>query len=89
LEVVSQPGQAARPLDDLDRVQSGMMAHHRLGRVFHEIGDVSGRKPAAQGADRGRGEHHIADQAQPDQEDLQGSTVASSISITGMSSLMG
>jgi hypothetical protein len=50
---------------------------------------VCGRKPAAQGADRWRGEHHVADQAQPDQEDLQGSTVASSISITGMSSLMG
>jgi hypothetical protein len=34
-------------------------------------------------------EYDIADQAQPNEQNVQGSTVASSISITGMSSLMG
>jgi hypothetical protein len=36
-----------------------------------------------------RGENDVADQTQSNQQDLQGSTVASSISITGMSSLIG
>lgn len=39
--------------------------------------------------DGGGGEHDVADEAKPNQQDLQGSTVASSISITGMSSLIG
>lgn len=66
-----------------------MVTNHRRGRCFDEIGDVGSRKAAAHGADRWCGEHHIADQPQPNQEDLQGSTVASSISMTGMSSLIG
>ena len=65
------------------------MTDDGLGRRFDEIGQLGGGEPAAQGANRGRGKDHVADQAQPDQEDFQGSTVASSISITGMSSLMG
>lgn len=89
LEVVAQAGQAARPFEHQHRIQVWMVAHHGLGRRFNEVGEVGGRKPAAHGANRGRGEDHVPDQAQPDQEDLQGSTVASSISITGMSSLMG
>ena len=88
-QVIAQPRQSARPRHDHDLVQAGMVTDHRLGRRFDEISDVGSRKPAAQGANRRCGEHHIADQAQPDEEDLQGSTVASSISMTGMSSLMG
>ena len=88
-QVVAEPRQAARPRQDDDLVQVRMVANDGLGRPFHEIGDASRRKPAAHGADRGCGEDHVADQAQPDQEDLQGSTVASSISMTGMSSLIG
>jgi hypothetical protein len=51
------------------------------------------------GANQRRGEYYVTDQPQPDQENSQalrwpaaadyGSTVASSMSITGMSSLMG
>jgi hypothetical protein len=54
---------------------------------------VRARKTTAKRPNRGCGEHHIADQAQPNQQDLQwtlyGSIVASSISMTGMSSLIG
>src|SRR5207244_13589794 len=42
-----------------------------------------------QRAEERRREDDVADQPQPEQEDLQGSMVASSISITGMSSLIG
>jgi hypothetical protein len=48
----------------------------------------AGEAPPQGGEGRGR-ERHVTDQAQPDEEDLQGSIVASSISITGMSSLIG
>jgi hypothetical protein len=41
------------------------------------------------GAERRRREDDIADFTQPDQQDGQSSIVASSISITGMSSLIG
>jgi hypothetical protein len=44
---------------------------------------------ASQRSDERRGEGNVADQAQPDQQDPQGSIVASSISMTGMSSLIG
>lgn len=46
-------------------------------------------KPIADGPDGRRGEDDVANLAETDQEDLQGSIVASSISMTGMSSLMG
>ncbi len=75
-----------------------MVAHHRFGRRFDEVGDAGVGKPPPQRADRRRGEDHVADQAQANQEDLRTwhsepwtyfSIVASSISITGMSSLIG
>jgi hypothetical protein len=39
--------------------------------------------------DDGGGEDHVANQSQAHQQDFQGSMVASSISMTGMSSLIG
>ena len=76
-----------------------MVFDDRLGRRLDEITDVGVGKPSAQGADGRRREDDIADQAKPDEQNLsrmtlsvskgQGSTVASSISITGMSSLIG
>jgi len=65
------------------------MAHHRLGRSFDEISDARVRKLAPERADGGRREDDVADQAQANQENLQGSIVASSINITGISSLIG
>jgi hypothetical protein len=61
-------------------------------RGFHEIGEVRAGEPAFQRAHDRRREHDVADEAQADQQQAardQGSTVASSMSITGMSSLIG
>ena len=70
-----------------------MVRDDRFGGCFHEIRKVRVREAAPEGANRGRGEHHVANQAQTNEQNLQGATygsiVASSISITGMSSLIG
>ena len=66
-----------------------MVAHHGFGGGFDDVGETRVRKAPAQRRDRRCREDHVADQSQPDQQDGQGSTVASSISITGMSSLIG
>jgi hypothetical protein len=50
---------------------------------------VGVRKTLPQAANGRRRKDDVANFAQPDQEDSQGSTVASSTSITGISSLMG
>ena len=55
-----------------------------------QIAEVSPRKAAAQGPNDRGGEDDVADQAKPDEQDFHsGSMVASSISMTGMSSLIG
>ena len=54
----------------------GMMTHHGLSRCFNEVGDARVGKPAPQRADRRRGEDHVADQPQPDQQDLHSSSLA-------------
>ena len=64
----------------------------RSGRGFDEIGESSLWIVARQRANRGRREDDVANEAQPDEQNAagaQGSTVASSMSITGMSSLIG
>jgi hypothetical protein len=67
----------------------GIVLHHRCGRTFHNVTDGGIRiVPAQRRNGRGR-EHDVANQAKPNQQELQGSTVASSISITGISSLIG
>jgi hypothetical protein len=65
------------------------MGHDRQRGRFDEVGEVRVREMAPKRTDGGRREHDVADQAQSKQQNLQGSTVASSISMTGMSSLMG
>src|SRR5687768_6908804 len=89
LDVVLPSRQPAWPLGNDQVVDVRMMADDGLGGCFDEIREVRVRKPAPQRANRGRGEHHVANQPQPDEQDVQGSIVASSISITGMSSLIG
>lgn len=79
-------------IDDDELVDVRTVPHHGRGGGFHEIGDVCVGEPALQGAHDRRREDDIADEAQADQQDaarIQGSTVASSMSITGMSSLIG
>ena len=56
-----------------------------------DVRDVCFGMVAPERAQQWRREYHVADRAQPDQQNphYAGITVASSISITGMSSLMG
>ena len=61
----------------------------RSGRRLDYISNVCVGELAAEAADGGCREDDVADFAQPDEKDFQGSTVASSTSITGMSSLIG
>ena len=84
-------------------VDVGVVAHDRCGDGFHQIGQARAGKPALERPEERRREDHVADEAQTDQQDrarrlercrgsrvsVQGSTVASSINITGMSSLIG
>lgn len=65
-DVVNETREAARPFDDDDVVQCGVVAHHRLRRSFNQIRESRGREAAAESANRGRGEYHVADQAQSD-----------------------
>ncbi len=56
---------------------------------FDQVGDAGIRKPLPDRAQRRRGEDDVADFAQSNEQDVQSSIVASSMSITGMSSLIG
>ena len=67
----------------------GLCSHHRRRLALDEIRDRRVRVRPPQRPDERRREHDVADQPQANQQDLQGSIVASSISITGMSSLIG
>ena len=92
-EIVAEARETTRPLDDDDVVEVGMVAHHRLGWSLDEIGEARAREAPLQGADGRRREHDVADQPQADEQDVvgrfYGSIFASSMSITGMSSLIG
>ena len=81
-----------RAADDDDFVKMRVGTNDGRCLFFDDIGDVGVRIIPAEGADRGSREHDIADEPQPDEQNLQSgyfSTVASSISMTGMSSLIG
>jgi hypothetical protein len=64
------------------------MNNGRCGRL-HGVGQVSVGVGAPQTADERRGEDDITNESGTNQKDLQGSIVASSMSMTGMSSLIG
>ena len=74
-------------------VEVGIVAHDRRGFFFDDVGDAGVGVVAADGSNGRRREHDIADQPQPDQKNVQMpvyfSIVASSMSMTGMSSLIG
>ena len=86
-------GEATSTWSDDHLVQMRVVRDHRRGCRFDQVGEVGARKGAADGPDCRRREDDVADLPQPDEQDpsgkTQGSTVASSISMTGMSSLMG
>ena len=92
-DVGAQPSRRVRTAGDDHVVEMRIVPHDRRGFFFDDVGDAGVRVVAADGSDgRGR-EDHVANQPQPDEEDVQMpiyfSTVASSISMTGMSSLIG
>ena len=92
LQVVAQaaPAAAAGNRDHVGQMRVG--GHHRRGLRLDQVGQAGvGIALAHRPDDRGR-EDHVADQAEADEQDVQRtqpSIVASSINITGMSSLMG
>ena len=102
-QVVGDARPASWPLDDDDLVEVRVVANDRRGGGFDEIGEAGVRESLAESGDGRRREHHVADQAEPDEQNVhpstplraspvgegQGSTVASSISMIGMSSLIG
>ena len=88
-EIVAEAAKAPRAVGDEQAIQMRVVLHDRCGRAFHQVPNGGVRICLPQGGNRRGGEHDIADQAKPNQQDLQGSTVASSINITGMSSLIG
>ena len=64
-------------------------ADHGFGERFDEVGQVGLGILPSQRSQQRRREDDVADEPQPYDENLEGSIVASSISMTGMSSLMG
>ena len=91
-EVVDEAAHTSGARRDDDLVEMWIATDDRRGRRLDEVGEVSVGKPPAQRVDGRRREHDIADLAQPDEENSDvgySSIVASSISITGMSSLIG
>ena len=104
-QVVTDAPQSApmRNYDDL--VEMRVTPDDRRSRRLDNVGEVGAGVVAPQGRDQRSGEDHVTDQPQPDQKDFHcwdvpacrrpelpaghGSIVASSMSMTGMSSLMG
>ena len=92
-DVRAQSSRRVRTARDDHRVDVRIVSHDRRGFFFDDVGDAGVRVVAAEGSDgRGR-EDHIANQSEPDEKDVQMpiyfSMVASSISMTGISSLIG
>ena len=88
-DIVPKPPQAGplRNFNDIADVR--IAADHGGGGRFDEVGEMrSGIAPPKRPDQRCR-EDYIANQAEANQEDRQGSIVASSMSMTGMSSLIG
>ncbi len=93
-EIVCDSSDARRQGHDDHLIQVGVVADDRGGGFFNEVADPGLRKTAPEGSDGRRREDHVANHPEPDQENLHrtrayGSMVASSSSITGMSSLTG
>ena len=87
--IVRDPTETSWPLGNEDLVEMWIVLDDRRSRTLDKVGDRCVGIMLPQRRDRRRREDDVADQAKPNQKDSQGSTVASSISITGMSSLMG
>ena len=75
------------------RVEMRIVTHDRGSFFFDDVSDAGVGIVAADGSNGRSREHDIADQSEPDEQNIQMpiyfSIVASSMSITGMSSLIG
>ena len=90
-QIVGDPPRAARARRHDHLVEMRIMRDDGRRVTLDEIRDPGARIRPAQRPDERRREDDVADQSQANQEDLRSrySIVASSISITGMSSLIG
>ena len=90
-DIVEQTGYPAVSRHDDQFVDVGIPVDNRCGVGLDDVGDVGVRILPPERAEERRREDHVANRAQPDEQNAHysWSTVASSISITGMSSLMG
>ena len=74
-------------------VEMRIVTHDGFSFFFDDVGDAGVGVVAAEGSNGRSREHDITDQPEPDEQDVQMpiyfSIVASSISMTGMSSLIG
>ncbi len=68
--VAEQSAPSARSRRDDHIVEVRTAEHDRRGRGFDDVRKVCVGKGAAQCANRGRGEDHVADLPKPDKEDL-------------------
>ncbi len=85
----AEPAEAARTRRDDQFVDVGIVREDRRRGGLDEVRDVGLWKAPADRSNGRRREDDVPDLPQPDQQDLQSSIVASSMSITGMSSLIG
>jgi hypothetical protein len=88
-QVVCHASQSGTTLDKEYFVEVRVGMNHRLCQRLDEVCDVGLWILTPQRPNQRRRKNDITDQAQPDQNNSQGSIVASSISMTGMSSLIG
>ena len=90
-EIAAQAGNPAQPVRDDHFIEMGVVLDDRQRRRFDHVCKVRIGKLCPERTNRRCGEDHVANLAKPDQEDSrdQSSTVASSMSMTGMSSWMG
>jgi len=89
-QIVEHASQPATLRDDDHLVEMRIGGNDRRGRRLDEIGDVGVGEAVPKRPNGRRRQRDVAEEAKSNEKDPgQGSTVASSMSITGMSSLMG
>ena len=89
-DVGGQPPQAAGLGRDDHLVEMGIAGDDGSRRRLHQVAELRVRVAPSKCPDHRGREDDVADEAQPDEQDLHyGSMVASSMSMTGMSSLIG
>ena len=68
--VVEDPPEASRALGDDDLVDVRIVSNDGLGGLLNEVGNAGVREMTPEGRDGRCRKHDIANQAQPDEQDL-------------------